>query len=44
MAVQQKESRFEFLYNFLAGGVAGITAKTLTAPIERVKLILQTSR
>jgi hypothetical protein len=40
----KQESRFEFLFNFLAGGLAGVTAKTLTAPIERVKLILQTSR
>lgn len=44
MIATEPESRFEFLYNFFAGGIAGITAKTLTAPIERVKLILQTSR
>merc|ERR1712157_642521 len=28
--------------NFLAGGVSGAVAKTATAPIERVKLIIQT--
>jgi len=32
----------DFLVNFLAGGVSGAVAKTCTAPIERVKLIIQT--
>lgn len=32
----------EFLINFLAGGVSGAVAKTATAPIERVKLVIQT--
>jgi len=32
----------DFLVNFLAGGVSGAVAKTATAPIERVKLIIQT--
>jgi len=31
-----------FLEDFLAGGVSGAVAKTMTAPIERVKLIIQT--
>merc|ERR1712216_1056232 len=31
-----------FLQDFLAGGVSGAIAKTCTAPIERVKLIIQT--
>merc|ERR1711871_1351981 len=31
-----------FLVDFLAGGVSGAIAKTCTAPIERVKLIIQT--
>merc|ERR1719152_416077 len=35
-----KESNF--LVDFLAGGVSGAIAKTCTAPIERVKLIIQT--
>lgn len=32
----------DFLLNFLAGGVSGAIAKTATAPIERVKLLIQT--
>jgi len=32
----------DFLINFLAGGVSGSVAKTVTAPIERVKLLIQT--
>merc|ERR1711934_92685 len=31
-----------FLVDFLAGSVSGAIAKTCTAPIERVKLIIQT--
>jgi solute carrier family 25 (adenine nucleotide translocator) protein 4/5/6/31 len=32
----------DFLISFLAGGVSGAVAKTATAPIERVKLLIQT--
>lgn len=31
-----------FLMDFMKGGVSGAIAKTCTAPIERVKLIIQT--
>jgi solute carrier family 25 (adenine nucleotide translocator) protein 4/5/6/31 len=31
-----------FLVDFSLGGISGAIAKTLTAPIERVKLIIQT--
>jgi len=32
----------ELVEDLLAGGVSGAIAKTITAPIERVKLIIQT--
>jgi len=32
----------DFLKSFAAGGISGAVAKTCTAPIERVKLIIQT--
>jgi len=32
----------DFLKDFAAGGISGAVAKTCTAPIERVKLIIQT--
>jgi len=35
-------SSTEFIINFMAGGVSGAVAKTSTAPIERVKLLIQT--
>jgi len=31
-----------FLYDLISGGTAGIIAKTIAAPIERVKLLIQT--
>jgi solute carrier family 25 (adenine nucleotide translocator) protein 4/5/6/31 len=33
---------YDFLINFMAGGTSGAVAKTITAPIERVKLLIQT--
>jgi len=33
---------YSFAKDFLAGGISGIISKTATAPIERVKLLLQT--
>jgi len=32
----------DFMTDFLLGGTAGAISKTLVAPIERVKLLLQT--
>mmetsp|Transcript_21137 Transcript_21137/g.68174 ORF Transcript_21137/g.68174 Transcript_21137/m.68174 type:complete len:306 (+) Transcript_21137:102-1019(+) len=37
-----KNSGTNFMIDFMAGGVSGAIAKTCTAPIERVKLIIQT--
>jgi len=39
---QDKPNPFGFLIDFGIGGASGAFAKTLTAPIERVKLIIQT--
>merc|ERR1712176_685855 len=36
------EQKSNFLFDFVAGGTSGAIAKTCTAPIERVKLIIQT--
>jgi hypothetical protein len=33
----------DFLKSFVSGGIAGVLAKSTVAPIERVKLIFQTS-
>jgi len=41
-APAEGSSTVAFLKDFLAGGVAGAVAKTCTAPIERVKLLIQT--
>lgn len=38
--VEKKESNF--MLDFALGGVSGAIAKTATAPIERVKLLIQT--
>lgn len=34
----------DFIKDFLSGGVAGIISKTIVAPIERVKLLMQTQK
>mmetsp|Transcript_2212 Transcript_2212/g.3489 ORF Transcript_2212/g.3489 Transcript_2212/m.3489 type:complete len:305 (+) Transcript_2212:84-998(+) len=38
----EKDAMTAFLADFAAGGISGAIAKTATAPIERVKLIIQT--
>jgi solute carrier family 25 (adenine nucleotide translocator) protein 4/5/6/31 len=42
MSKDQGPSAMGFLVDFAAGGISGAVAKTATAPIERVKLIIQT--
>ncbi|RYG62500.1 hypothetical protein EON64_17750 [archaeon] len=42
MSKQEGPSAMGFLVDFAAGGISGAVAKTATAPIERVKLIIQT--
>merc|ERR1711907_246421 len=37
-----KGSMTDFLIDFVVGGTSGAISKTLTAPIERVKLVIQT--
>merc|ERR1712110_592265 len=40
---KKKEVSFQdFMIDFAAGGVSGAVSKTITAPIERVKLVIQT--
>ena len=40
--VATAEGNSNFMFDFLAGGIAGAISKTCTAPIERVKLLIQT--
>ena len=39
--IQSKNNKSYFL-DFLSGGLAGIISKTVVAPVERVKLLMQT--
>lgn len=42
MSSSSSKKESNFLLDFALGGVSGAIAKTATAPIERVKLIIQT--
>jgi solute carrier family 25 (adenine nucleotide translocator) protein 4/5/6/31 len=39
---EEEWSPLKFVTDFAIGGISGAVAKTMTAPIERVKLIIQT--
>ncbi len=38
---EEKKKKHSFLIPFLSGGIAGITAKSAIAPLERVKILYQ---
>ena len=38
---EKKDAPKNFLFDFLVGGVSAAVSKTVVAPIERVKLLLQ---
>lgn len=42
MSAEKPNQMLAFAADFAAGGISGAVAKTATAPIERVKLIIQT--
>ena len=44
MSDYQNDKVISFLADFAAGGISGAIAKTATAPIERVKIIIQTQK
>lgn len=41
MSDKKVEKKASFMKNFLVGGFSAAVSKTLVAPIERVKLLLQ---
>ena len=42
--VERRRSRLRFLTHLVSGALAGATAKTLEAPLDRVKIIFQVSK
>ena len=42
MSTQNKKPKSSFITDFFLGGISAAISKTATAPIERVKLLLQT--
>jgi solute carrier family 25 (adenine nucleotide translocator) protein 4/5/6/31 len=39
---QENNSGFDFIIHFLSGGISGAISKTVAAPAERTKLLMQT--
>ena len=41
MGKSKKDDRMTFWQNFFSGGVAGVTSRTITSPLDVVKILAQ---
>ncbi len=37
------DKNYSMFIDFMSGGISGVIAKTICAPLERVKLLIQTA-
>lgn len=37
---KQQHTKMQFVFDFFSGGISGVVAKTVCAPVERVKLLM----